>query len=129
MVRRGLATPSVIVAVMTAGAAVGFARGGADEVPVPRAQAAATPTPTPAPTSEPAGPRALFASTCGACHALHDAGVHGMIGPDLDAVRPSPPRVRRAIRRGSLDGVMQPGLLRGRDARTVAAYVARAARR
>ena len=63
------------------------------------------------------------------CHALAAAGVSGLIGPDLDAVRPSAARVRRAIRTGSIDGVMQPGLLRGREARAMAAYVARVAGR
>jgi mono/diheme cytochrome c family protein len=62
------------------------------------------------------------------CHTLRAARVTGLVGPDLDAVRPSEARVRRAIRNGSIDGVMQPGLLRGEDARSVAAYVARAAR-
>jgi sulfite dehydrogenase len=128
-VKRALGTPIVVAAVTLAGAAVGFTRGGAADVPVPRAEPVATPAAAPEPAPRPAGPRALFASTCGACHALHDAGVHGMVGPDLDAVRPSAGRVRRAIRTGSIDGVMQPGLLRGRDARAVAAYVARASRR
>ncbi|HTE58787.1 MAG TPA: c-type cytochrome [Solirubrobacteraceae bacterium] len=125
--RRALGTPIVVVAVAVAGAGVGFTRGGEPDLP-PRSPA---PSPTPAATAQPAppsGPRALFASTCGTCHALHAAGVHGMIGPDLDALRPSAARARRAIRTGSLDGVMQPGLLRGRDARAVAAYVARATR-
>jgi len=63
------------------------------------------------------------------CHSLRAAGSGGLIGPDLDAVRPSAARVRRALRTGSIDGVMQPGLLRGRDARAMAAYVARVAGR
>jgi hypothetical protein len=50
------------------------------------------------------------------------------VGPDLDALGPSAARVRRAIARGSLDGVMQPALLGRVDARRVAAYVARVAR-
>ena len=61
------------------------------------------------------------------CHTLAAAGSGGLIGPDLDAVRPSTAQVRRAVRLGSIDGVMQPGLLRGREARAWRAYVARVA--
>jgi cytochrome c oxidase subunit II len=72
--------------------------------------------------------KAVFtAQGCGGCHALADAGTSAPIGPDLDEVRPSAARVRRMIRTGSLDGVMQPGLLEGEEARRVSAYVARAA--
>ena len=53
----------------------------------------------------------------------------GAFGPDLDAVRPSAADVRRMLRTGSLDGVMQPDLLQGTAARRVAAYVARVAGR
>jgi mono/diheme cytochrome c family protein len=90
--------------------------------------AVATPEPTPAPAA-PRGARAVFGHTCGTCHSLRDAGSGGLIGPDLDAVRPAAARVRRAIRTGSIDGVMQPGLLNGREARAMAAYVARVAGR
>jgi mono/diheme cytochrome c family protein len=78
---------------------------------------------------EPSGPRAVFAHTCGACHTLADAGASGLFGPDLDELRPSAARVRRMIRTGSLDGIMQPGLLEGDEARSVATYVARVAGR
>jgi mono/diheme cytochrome c family protein len=128
-VRRPPATPTIILAVALAGAAAGFTRGGGgSEAPSPPVPAIATPEATPEAATRPSGPRELFASTCGTCHTLRAARVRGMVGPDLDAVRPSAARVRRAIRNGSLDGVMQPGLLSGDDARGVAAYVARAAR-
>jgi cytochrome c6 len=73
--------------------------------------------------------RQVFAHTCGMCHTLADAKTVGGFGPDLDAVRPSAAEVRRMIRTGSIDGVMQPGLLTGAEARRVAAYIARVAGR
>jgi mono/diheme cytochrome c family protein len=132
-VRRPPPTPLIILTVALAGTAAGFSRGGGDfETPAPGptpAPVAATPEPTPEADTRSAAPRELFASTCGMCHSLRAARVSGMIGPDLDAVRPSAARVRRAIRNGSLDGVMRPGLLGGDDAHRVAVYVARASRR
>ena len=91
----------------------------------PAPQAAAEPQEEP--VAAPATPRALFAETCGGCHTLADAGTAGQFGPDLDAVRPSAADVRRMLRTGSLDGVMQPDLLQGAAARRVAAYLARVA--
>jgi len=86
-------------------------------------------TATGATPEPPAGtPRQVFAHTCGMCHALADAGSAGVTGPDLDELRPTAAQVRRKVRVGSLDGVMQPNLLRGAQARAVARYVARAAR-
>ena len=79
--------------------------------------------------AKPRSGRELFGHTCGSCHALKAAGASGRFGPDLDESRPSAARVRRMIRTGSLDGIMQPGLYTGRDARRVAAYVARVAGR
>ena len=103
----------LLVVVIALGAAWGYARGGrqaAAEVP-----AAATATATAAPAAEvsatpepPTGtPRQVFAHACGMCHALADAGSAGITGPDLDELRPSAAQVRRMVRTGSLDGVMQ----------------------
>ncbi len=117
-----------IVVVIALGAAWGFARGGGGEPAAP-----AAPVRTGVVTdARPAGgdrrtARETFAHSCGACHALRDAGAHGIAGPDLDERRPDARRIRRMIRTGSLDGVMQPNLLTGRDARRVARYVARVA--
>ena len=73
-------------------------------------------------------PRTLWRSS--SRHVLTDAGTAGrFVGLDLDAVKPSAADVRRTPRTGSLDGVMQPDLLRGAAARRVAAYVARVAGR
>lgn len=126
----------LLLAVIVAGASVGVLRqdraDGSLAAAVEPQAALQAPIATPAPTRAPAaptGPRGVFAHTCGMCHSLRAAGSGGLLGPDLDAVRPSAARVRRALRTGSIDGVMQPGLLRGRDARAMAAYVARVAGR
>ena len=64
--------------------------------------------------------KAIFISTCGACHTLADAGTTGTAGPLL---RPSwaASRVRLAIESGP--GAMPPNLVTGRNARAVARYV------
>ena len=97
--------------------------------PAPQAAAEPREEPVEEPVAAPATSREVFAETCGGCHALTDAGTAGRFGPDLDAVKPSAADVRRMLRTGSLDGVMQPDLLRGAAARRVAAYVARVAGR
>ena len=73
-------------------------------------------------------PRAVFAGSCGGCHALRAAEADGFVGPDLDRMRPSAARVRAAIANGGVKNeVMPSNLLVPRDARRVARYVARAA--
>ena len=86
------------------------------------------------PPDEPTHPAATttkekFLTTCGSCHTLKAAGANGVVGPNLDKVRPPVATVRRWIRDGSSDGVMPAGLFEGDDARQVAAYVARVAGR
>jgi mono/diheme cytochrome c family protein len=135
-----LAAPLALAAIVagTFGGALAVMR--PDPAPAPptvattvtRTTAQAPPRTTRTSAAHPAaatGPRAVFAETCASCHTLADARASGMFGPDLDAARPSAARVRTMIRTGSLDGIMQPGLLQGADARRVAAYVARVAGR
>jgi mono/diheme cytochrome c family protein len=79
--------------------------------------------------------KAQFVQQCGSCHALSRAGTQGQTGPDLDAA------FRAALRAGenreTVEGVvrdqishvrkssaMPPNLVKGNDARDVAAYVA-----
>jgi mono/diheme cytochrome c family protein len=64
----------------------------------------------------------LFADTCGRCHTLAAAGMHGEVGPNLDTLRPTAATVLIAIENGP--GIMPAGLLRGADARAVARAVA-----
>jgi mono/diheme cytochrome c family protein len=137
---RSLAFPLVFVVVVVGAFAVTFALGRPDgsDAPPPEQPARAVPEWTPAPDEPPPTPsgpakggsaEAVFAHTCGSCHALRAAQSNGLFGPDLDAARPLAAEVRRMIRTGSLDGVMQPGLLKGERARRVADYVARVAGR
>lgn len=91
-----------------------------DGVPAP-----ADPATTPA-ELDPAA-RALFASTCGACHALSDAETTGAVGPNLDETDYDAARVAEQIERGG--GGMPPHLLEGQEQQAVAEYVAAAAAR
>ena len=70
-----------------------------------------------------------FLETCGACHTLKAAKANGVVGPNLDKVRPSAKKVQLWISRGSVDGIMPAGLFKGAEAGQVARYVARVAGR
>ena len=78
--------------------------------------------------------------TCGSCHALERAGTKGTSGPDLDSSFSQ--LLRDGMERSTIEGTvrdqiahprrsssMKPGLVKGKDARDVAAYVAYAAAR
>ena len=84
----------------------------------------------------------LFAGEgqCGSCHALARANTKGSVGPDLDQAFVQ--LIRDGMKRSTIEGtvenqiahprrssVMKPGLVKGDDARDVAAYVAYAAAR
>ena len=74
----------------------------------------------------------LFVDHCARCHTLAAAGAKGTIGLDLDTLfrewkRPAiAPVVRHQIATGG--GAMPAGILTGKDAELVAAYVASAVR-
>jgi cytochrome c6 len=55
------------------------------------ASASSTTTASSAPVSgvSAAAGKTVFTSTCGTCHTLAAAGTHGMVGPDLDQVKPT----------------------------------------
>jgi cytochrome c553 len=72
--------------------------------------------------SYPPAAKAKFASTCGGCHTLADAGTKGTVGPNLDGLKPDEATVEHQIANGG--GAMPPKLLTGQDAKDVAAYVA-----
>ena len=61
--------------------------------------------------------------SCALCHTLADAGAGGVLGPDLDALRPGLETVVSAVRDGV--GVMPPQarLLTEEEIRAVARYV------
>jgi mono/diheme cytochrome c family protein len=76
---------------------------------------------TPPPSYPPAA-KAKFATTCGGCHTLADAATKGTVGPNLDQLKPDEATVEHQIAVGG--GPMPAGLLKGQDAKDVAAYVA-----
>jgi mono/diheme cytochrome c family protein len=65
--------------------------------------------------------KAKFATTCGGCHTLADAGTHGTVGPNLDGLKPDLATVEHQIANGG--GIMPAGLLKGQDLKDVAEYV------
>ena len=60
---------------------------------------------------------------CGVCHTLQAAGSSGNIGPNLDQLKPTMPRITSAITNGI--GVMQSweGILTDEEIEAVAYYV------
>lgn len=64
---------------------------------------------------------------CKICHTLQDAGASGVIGPNLDELKPTPERVMAAVRGGV--GVMPAfeALLSDEQIEAVAHYVAQVA--
>jgi mono/diheme cytochrome c family protein len=81
------------------------------------------------PVSVPKQPRGerLFVQSCGACHRLAAAGTEGVAAKSLDDVRPTETLVLRTLAAPPKN--MPANLLSGRDAETVAAYVAAVAGR
>jgi mono/diheme cytochrome c family protein len=70
--------------------------------------------------------RELFKERCATCHTLADAGAVGLVGPNLDTLRPAEELTLDAIENGRArgQGQMPSQLLTGPDARAVADYVA-----
>jgi uncharacterized cupredoxin-like copper-binding protein len=80
----------------------------------------------------------LFVKKCGSCHVLNRAGTKGTVGPDLDSALQRAVQdgfgesAIRALVRSQIEiprdpkygGIMPANLVRGQDARNVAAYVA-----
>jgi mono/diheme cytochrome c family protein len=71
--------------------------------------------------------KTLFVADCASCHTLADAGAKGIVGKNLDTTRPSAAVVLKTL--AVPPKTMPAGLLRGADARAVAAYVAAVAGR
>jgi cytochrome c551 len=66
--------------------------------------------------------RTIFQNSCKQCHTLADADAAGTFGPNLDTLKPDADRVRLQIMNGG--GGMPAGVVKGKDADTVAEYVA-----
>jgi mono/diheme cytochrome c family protein len=90
-------------------------------------------------SNEKAG-RELFGQHCGVCHTLAASNSVGKVGPNLDELRPQASLVLHTVQNGCLpnapsgsaqqclgDGVMPSGIVQGRQAQQVAAFVARVA--
>jgi mono/diheme cytochrome c family protein len=75
--------------------------------------------------------KTLFRQNCASCHSLAAVNARGVTGPNLDRIGPvSKQRVLNAIRIGGTgSGRMPPGILQGKDAQDVAAYVSSVAGR
>lgn len=84
--------------------------------------------------------RELFGEHCGVCHTLAAANAIGKVGPNLDILKPAQTTVLNTIANGCLpnppkgssegclgQGVMPAQVVQGRDARDVAAFVAKVA--
>ena len=75
--------------------------------------------------------RELFALNCSMCHTLAASNAVGVVGPNLDQLRPPEELTLDAIENGRARGVgqMPADLLSGPDAQDVASYVAAVAGR
>ena len=120
----------VLLSIAACVAAAGCGGGGGETVTLGRTDEVLPTQPESTPSHAAAATtKEKFVEQCGACHTLKAAGANGVVGPNLDKVKPSVATVRRWIRDGSSDSVMPPGLFEGAEARSVAAYVARVAGR
>ena len=75
--------------------------------------------------------RELFARNCATCHTLRAANAVGLVGPDLDELRPPAALTLDAIAKGRArgQGQMPAGLLDGEDAEHVAGFIEKVAGR
>jgi mono/diheme cytochrome c family protein len=69
--------------------------------------------------------RTLFAQQCSSCHTLNAAHAAGKVGPNLDQLKPPAALVLNAIETGRMrgNGTMPAGIVSGKDAQDVAAFV------
>ena len=71
--------------------------------------------------------KAVFTSTCGACHTLSDAGTSGVVGPNLDDRQPDAARVYDRVTNGKGGMPSFKGQLSDQQIADVTAYVSTAA--
>jgi cytochrome c5 len=69
--------------------------------------------------------RQIFGERCNNCHTLAAARTQGKVGPNLDQLKPPAALVLTAIETGRMrgNGTMPAGIVSGKDARDVAAFV------
>jgi cbb3-type cytochrome c oxidase subunit III len=66
----------------------------------------------------------IFTTKCGSCHTLKDAGTHGTVGPNLDALKPPFPIVKNQVIHGGGAMPAFQGVLTDKQIDAVAKYVA-----
>ena len=69
--------------------------------------------------------RQIFGERCNNCHTLAAARTQGKVGPNLDQLKPPAALVLNAVQTGRMrgNGTMPAGIVSGKDARDVAAFV------
>jgi len=69
--------------------------------------------------------RQIFGERCNNCHTLAAARTQGKVGPNLDELKPPSALVLNAITTGRMrgNGTMPAGIVSGKDAQDVAAFV------
>jgi cytochrome c5 len=69
--------------------------------------------------------RQIFGERCNNCHTLAAARTQGKVGPNLDQLKPPAALVLNAIETGRVrgNGTMPAGIVSGKDAQDVAAFV------
>lgn len=69
--------------------------------------------------------RMIFGERCNNCHTLAAARTQGKVGPNLDQLKPPAALVLNAIQTGRMrgNGTMPAGIVSGKDAQDVAAFV------
>ena len=69
--------------------------------------------------------RQIFGERCNNCHTLAAARTQGKVGPNLDQLKPPAALVLNAIENGRMrgNGTMPAGIVSGKDAQDVAAFV------
>ena len=91
------------------------------------AETAAAPTTTGNTTTTASKPdgKAIFASAgCGGCHTLKAAGSSGTVGPNLDVLKPTEPRIAHQVEVGGGPMPSFKGTLSPKQIQDVAAFVA-----
>ena len=86
-------------------------------------QQQAPPTTTGASAAALSEGKSIFQQNCAACHTLKDAGASGSVGPNLDQLKPSRPRVIRQVTQGGKIMPAFKGRLSDAQIQAVAAYV------
>jgi outer membrane protein assembly factor BamB len=71
--------------------------------------------------------KSLFASNCGSCHTLADAGTSGTVGPNLDEAKPAKTAVAQKVENGGGGMPAFGGRLSQDEIDAIATYVASAA--